>query len=85
MVLPLHSMLPAAAAAFAKAVERALNLPRPGIDGSKAGGDRVLGVVMGVYADVGAGHMPNHVGDDLLDLRPGHVSYLLDDPKETDR
>ncbi len=40
------------AAALAKAVQRALHLPRAGADGGERIGDRIAGVVMGVDAEI---------------------------------
>ena len=56
------------AAAFAEPVQRALDLPRAGAHRGQRIGHRLLGVVMGVNADVIAGNMLHHLGDDGLDL-----------------
>src|SRR6266850_712694 len=56
------------AAAFAKPVQRALNLASAGAHRGQRIGDGLLGVVMGVNADVVAGDMLHHLGDDRLDL-----------------
>jgi hypothetical protein len=56
------------AAALAQAVERALHLPDTGADRGEAVGDGVLGVVMGMDAELAARHMLRHLADDALDL-----------------
>ena len=56
------------AATFAETIERALNLPRAGAHRGKRIGDRLLGVVMGVDADVIAGNMLDDLADDRLDF-----------------
>ena len=56
------------AAALTQSVERALDLPRAGAHGGKRIGDGVLGVVVGVDAEMRAGHVPRHVCHDLGDL-----------------
>ena len=56
------------AAALAEPVQRALDLPRAGAHRGQRIGDRLLGVVMGVDADMIAGDMLRHVADDGLDL-----------------
>ena len=56
------------AAALAEPVERALDLPRAGAHGGKGIGHRLLGVVVGVDADVVAGDRLAHRGDDGFDL-----------------
>ena len=56
------------AAAFAEAIERALDLPRAGTHRGKAVRHRLLGVVVGVNADTVSGNLPADLADDLLDL-----------------
>ncbi len=56
------------AAALADAVERALDLAAALAHGRQRVGDGVLGVVVGVDAEVCARHDLHHVGDDALDL-----------------
>ena len=56
------------AAALAEPVQRALDLPHPGAHRGQRIGHRLLGVVMGVNADVIAGNVLYHLGDDGLDL-----------------
>ena len=56
------------AAALADAVERALDLAHAGAHGHQRVGDRVLRVVVGVDAEMRAGHVLRHLGDDALDL-----------------
>ena len=56
------------AAAFAEAVERALDLPRAGAHRGKAIRHRLLGVVVGVNADMVSGNLLADLADDLLDL-----------------
>ena len=56
------------AAALAQSVQRALNMPRPRPHRRQRIGDRVLGVVMGVDAQMRAGHMLRHFAHDTLDL-----------------
>ena len=56
------------AAALAEPVQRALDLPRAGAHRGQRIGDRLLGIVMGVDADVIAGNMFCHLADDGLDL-----------------
>ena len=56
------------AAAFAEAVEGALDLARAGPHRGEGIRDRLLGVVMGVDADVLAGNGLDHRADDRLDL-----------------
>ena len=56
------------AAALAQPVQRALNLARAGAHGRERIRHRLLGVVVGVNADVIAGDMLDHLADDRLDL-----------------
>ncbi len=56
------------AAALAEPVQRALDLARAGAHRGQRIGHRLLGVVMGVDADVIAGDVLCHLGDDGLDL-----------------
>ena len=56
------------AAALAEPVQRALDLARTGAHRGERIGDRLLGVVMGMNADIGAWHVLDHVTDDGLDL-----------------
>ena len=56
------------AAALAEAVQRALHLPRAGADGGERIGDRVVGVVVGVDAELFAGNDARDLADDALDL-----------------
>ncbi len=56
------------AAAFAEPVQRTLDLPSAGAHRGQRIGNGLLGVVMGVNADVIAGNMFYHLGDDGLDL-----------------
>ena len=56
------------AAALAEPVERALDLARAGAHGGKGIGHRLLGIVVGVDADVVAGDRLAHRADDLLDF-----------------
>ena len=56
------------AAALAEAVERALDLARAGAHGGERIGHRLLGVVMGMDADMIAGDLLDHLADDRLDL-----------------
>ena len=55
------------AAALAQAVQRALDLPRAGAERRQAVGDRILGVVVAMDADLAA-RDPGHLADDALDL-----------------
>ena len=52
------------AAALADAVERALDVAHAGIDGCQRIGDRMLGVVMSVDAEVATRHVGRDVADD---------------------
>ena len=56
------------AAALAEPVERALNLPRAGAHRGKRIRHRLLGIVMGVDADMVAGNLRADLADDALDL-----------------
>ena len=56
------------AATFAEAVERALDLAHTGAHRSKTVGDGVLGIVLGVNAELVAGDMGHDLADDALDL-----------------
>ena len=56
------------AAALAEPVERALDLARAGAHGGERIGHRLLGVVVGVDADVVAGDRLDHLADDRFDL-----------------
>ena len=56
------------AAALAEAVERALDLARAGAHRGERIRHRLLGVVMGMDAEMVAGHGLDHVADDGLDL-----------------
>ena len=56
------------AAALAQAIERALDLPRAGPHRRQRIGDRVLGVVVRVDAEMRARHVLRHLGDDLAHL-----------------
>ena len=56
------------AAALAEPVQRALDLPRTGAHRGQRIGDRLLGIVMGVDADMAARDMFCHVADDGFDL-----------------
>src|ERR1019366_2102773 len=56
------------AATLAEAVQRALYLARAGAHGGKRVGDSVVGVVVGVDADMVAGDDLRRFGDDALDL-----------------
>ena len=56
------------AAALAQSVERALDLAGAGADGSERVRHRLLGVVVGVDADMVAGDRAHHLGHDGLDL-----------------
>src|SRR5204862_8069818 len=56
------------AATFAEAVERALDLPRAGAHRDEAIRHRLLGVVVGVNADMVSGNLLADLADDLLDL-----------------
>ena len=56
------------AAALAQPVERALDLPGAGAHGGERIGHRLLGVVVGVDADVVAGDRLHHLADDCLHL-----------------
>ena len=56
------------AAALAKAVQRALHLPRAGANGGERIGDRVAGVVVGVNAEALARNDARDLADDALDL-----------------
>ena len=56
------------AAALAEPVERALDLPRAGAHGGECVGHRLLGVVMGVDADMVAGNVLADLADDLFHL-----------------
>ena len=53
------------AAALADAVERALDLAHAGIDGGQRIGHGLVGVVMGMDAEMAAGHGFRHGADDL--------------------
>ena len=71
------------AAALAEAVERALDLPRAGVDGGERVGDGVAGVVVGVDAEAVAGDagLDDGAGDgaDLVGQRAA-VGVAEDDP-----
>ena len=56
------------AAAFAEPVQRALDLPCAGAHRGERIGHRLLGVVMGMDADMAAGNMLHHAANDGFDL-----------------
>ena len=56
------------AAALAEAVERALDLARAGAHGRERIGHRLLGVVVGMDADMITGDRLDHLADDRFDL-----------------
>ena len=56
------------AAALAQPVERALRLARAGADRRQGDGDGLLGVVVGVDAEIGVRQLRLHLGDDAIDL-----------------
>ena len=65
------------AAALAKPVQRALDVPRAGENGGQRIGDRVVGVVMGVDAEMRARHMLSPTSATMRPISCGSVPPLV--------
>ena len=73
------------AAALAEPIQCALDLAHAGADRGQRVGNGLLGVIVGVDAEIGAGHVFDDLADDLLDL-VGHgaaIGVAQHDPART--